>query len=54
MVGPSLQVVWVDNWVILGIEFLGCVIYYNTYLMPIAGAAAGNRGKDGLLVDVEL
>jgi hypothetical protein len=42
VVGPSLQVVWVDNWVILDIEFFGCVVYYNKYLMSIAGAVAGN------------
>jgi hypothetical protein len=48
--GSSLKVLWVDNWVVFGVKFFGCVVYYDAHLMSIASAMAGTRGEDCLLI----
>jgi hypothetical protein len=42
----------VDNWVILGVELFGCVVYYDAHLMSTTGATTGTQGEDCLLVIV--
>jgi hypothetical protein len=50
VLGSSLKVLWVDNWVVFGVKFFVCVVYYDAHLMSIVGAMAGTRGEDCSLI----